>query len=425
MLTSAPSYTETLSGTLILTHVNSPADVERLAAFNAQIHGDPGLEGMTRELILHHPHSRPEYWPFVEDTTTGQIVSSLCLIPWIWRIDGVELRAGEMGIVGTLPDYRHQGLIRALDRRFKRLLAEGEFHLSHIQGIPYYYRQFGYEYALPLEGGWEIGLHQVPDPAPSSAFSFRQATGADLPALMAWYEQLTAPLAFSCVRSADVWRYLLERAPLTATAGEFWIVQDAQGTPLGYWRIELGGFGTGLNVTEASAMPYDAAAAALSHIKTLAIQRNKPYMRLHPMTPDHVCINTIRQWGAADKGHYAWQIHLPDVARLLRALTPVFERRIAASPFAGLTETVTVNLYREAFELHFEAGKLRAVDAVGFKPWEGSNNVPPNVFVPLVLGYRSREELHACYPDVNVWGRGAALFDVLFPKTRSFIYTQY
>jgi len=425
VFSATPSYTEQLAPNLVLRHVTSSDDIDRLAAFNAYIHADPGLDGMTRHLILHHPTSRPEYWPFVEDTAAGQIVSSLCLIPWTWHIGGVTLRAAEMGIVGTLEGYRRKGLIRALDRRFKRLMAEGEFHLSHIQGIPYYYRQFGYEYALPLEGGWEIGLHQVPDPDTSPAYSFRRATLDDLPHLMAWYDRLTAPLSLSTVRSPEVWRYLLTFMAETATAAEWMIVSDAAGVPLGYWRIELGGFGTGLNIAEASPMPYDAAAAALSFCKTLAQQRSKPYLRLHPMPPDHVFVKTIQHWGAADKGNYAWQIHIPDVARLLRALGPVFEQRVAASPFAGLSETVTLNLYREAFEMHFEGGTLRSVEAVGFTDWEDTPDIPPDAFVQLVLGYRTCEELRAAFPDVNLWGRSAYLFEVLFPKVPSVIYTQY
>ena len=41
--------------------VASHDDVERLDAFNAGIHG-PSVTSFTRELILHHPNTRPENW---------------------------------------------------------------------------------------------------------------------------------------------------------------------------------------------------------------------------------------------------------------------------------------------------------------------------------------------------------------------------
>src|SRR5690606_28118854 len=127
--------------------VTSEADGERLAAFNAQIHGD-SVENMTRNLILRHPASRPKHWLFIDDEA-GRVTSSLCLIPWTWRYGSVTLRSGELGIVGTLPDYRHgkRSLIAVLMERFNELLDECEYDLSHIQGIPYYYRRYGYDYA--------------------------------------------------------------------------------------------------------------------------------------------------------------------------------------------------------------------------------------------------------------------------------------
>ena len=158
-------YRKELGNGLILKSVADERDAERLAAFNAVIH-DEGVAAMARALIFHHPNTRPEHWLFVENEPTGQVVSSLCLIPWTWRYEDVALKAGEMGIVGTLEAYRHRGLIRALVARFDELLREGGYDLSHIQGIPYFYRRFGYEYAIPLEAGLRVEPYLIPD-APS------------------------------------------------------------------------------------------------------------------------------------------------------------------------------------------------------------------------------------------------------------------
>ena len=427
MFITTDPYIRTLDQNLCLKSVSTPDDIERLGAFNLLIHGESGLDAMTRHLILRHPNTRPEHWLFVENESSGDIVAALCLIPWTWRYENVELKAAEMGIVGTREDYRRRGLIRALDCRFKELLAEGNFDLSHIQGIPYFYRQLGYEYAIPLSavGGWRIEPHQIPDTlaVDSSPYSFRLATGDDIPALMVMYETATQDLNISTTRDADTWRYLLQHATGTATAGETWIVVDGSGDPVGYWRIELGGFGKGLNIYEASYLHHPALLAVLVWCRKMAAERNKPYIRLNLPT-NHPLTRTARAWGAADIGCYAWQIHLPDIARLLRRLAPVLERRIAASVFAGLTQTVCLNLYREAFDLRFDGGKLVEVTCVGFRDG-GDMHMPPCALTPLVLGYRSREELAAMYPDVSIWGQSQYLTDTLFPKMESFIYTIY
>jgi hypothetical protein len=403
----------------------TPEDVERLAAFNALIHGEPAVADMTRGLIQRHPNTRPEEWPFIEDESTGQIVSSLCLIPWTWHYEEVTLKAGEMGIVGTLEPYRRRGLIRALDGYFKTLLRDGEYHLSHIQGIPYYYRQFGYEYALPLEGGWQIRGDQMPDDLPTEAqgYHFRAATVDDIPVLMPLYERAADKLDISAARSVEEWRYLLERPSQTGFNCEMVLVLDASDVAVGYVRIDRLGFGKGLIVGETSHLPHPAALAALHYLRSAMLERDKPYIKLlaSDISP---LVKAARAWGAHSEGRYAWQIHLPDVARLLRQIAPVLERRIAASPFAGLTETVTINLYHEAVELRFVQGKIISVANVGFRQWEENPiNIPPLLFAPLVLGYRSREELRQCYPDVGIWGQSQYLVDVLFPKMEAYIYT--
>ena len=251
MLTFTSPYRHSLDNNLVLKSLANQNDVERLAAFNGQIFGADVVE-MTRSLILNHPPARPEYWLFIEDETSGQIVSSLALIPWLWRYEDVTLKSGEMGIVGTLEAYRNKGLIRALDRRFKELLRQDDFDLSHIQGIPYFYRQFGYEYALPLNAAWEIELQHIPAPPTDIPYHFRLATVDDIPALMRMYDEAAQSLDISTLRDADIWRCIFEQPSGSALISEVWLMLDAAQHIVAYWRITEHGFGSGLHVSESS-----------------------------------------------------------------------------------------------------------------------------------------------------------------------------
>jgi GNAT superfamily N-acetyltransferase len=426
LLTPTTPYRRELNDGLVLKSLAGTEDVERLAGFQGQVHG-PGVADMTRELILNHPHTRSEYWLYVEDERTGEVVSSLCLIPWKIRYEDITLKAGEMGIVATLEAYRHRGLVRAQAARHAELLRENGFDLSHIQGIPYFYRQFGYEYAMPLIGGWHVELRQIPD-APDAApgkvrpYAFRQATLDDLPLLMQFYDQAATDLAIHTVRDEAEWRYLFGPSMRTEMVAETWLVSQGR-APIGYLRIPHHGFGEGLVVNECSRLAVDAALAALRHLKSLSVDRSKPYIRLC-LPQDSTLVQAARYRGAHDQGYYAWQIKLVDVGQLLRRLAPALERRIAASPFAGLTRDVCLNLYHEAFEMRFRAGKLSKVVPLGFSD-RGGIRVPPLLLAPLVLGYRSREELAQAHHDFSVWGEWQHLVDVMFPKMPSFLYTIY
>jgi hypothetical protein len=188
-------------------------------------------------------------------------------------------------------------------------------------------------------------------------------------------------------------------------------------------RVPQHGFGTDLIVNEVSRLSAETAIAVLRHLKALGQERNKPSIRLC-LPAASTLIQVARYRGAHDMGSYAWQIRLVDVGRLLKKLAPVLERRIANSALAGLTRNVCLNLYREAFELRFEKDKLTAVEPLGFSD-RGGIRIPPLLFAPLLLGYRSREELRYARPDVSVGGEWQYLVDVLFPKMSSFIYTVY
>jgi predicted N-acetyltransferase YhbS len=415
-------YRQPLENGLVLCSAADEEDIDRVAAFNGAVHG-PEVAALTRNLFSHHPSTRDRDLIFVMDESNDQIVSSLCLIPWTWRYENVEMRAGELGIVGTSEGYRHRGLVRAQVDYFKHRLRERCCLLSQIQGIPYFYRQFGYEFALPLEGGLRVEIRQIPAP-PDTAFTFRLTAQQDIPVLMRLYDEAVQGLVIHATRNRATWRYLLTHAKETATECERWIVQDANGQAVGYVGVQRYHFGEELTASEVSDLSLEAALAVLHHLKKLAVEREKPGLRLN-LPASSSLMQLARSLDAHDLGTYAWQIHVPDLAALLRALTPVLERRLAASPFAGLTREIRLSLYRETLVLHFEEGRLREVTELRFAEGNVILRCPPLQFVPLVLGHRTWEELRSAFPDVSVPPSWRLLIDTLFPTVKSFLYTIY
>jgi hypothetical protein len=265
----------------------------------------------------------------------------------------------------------------------------------------------------------------VPD-SPEPAFTFRRATPNDVPILQRLYDEATRDLTIHTVRDEGTWRYLETSARRTVTERERWIVHDPEGGVAGYVSVQRHPFGEELAVDETGRLSFEAALATLQHAKKLATEREKPGIRLN-LPSDATLTRLARSLEAHDAGTYAWQIHVPDIAALLRALGPVLERRIADSPFAGLTRSVQLNLYRERVALHFESGRLSQVTRVESGTSEGDVvlRCPPLQFIPLVLGYRTWEELHATHPDVIVPPLWRLLVDTLFPRVTSFLYSPY
>ena len=409
---------------LVLKTAASEEDIDRISECHNIVFEEDSVGEMCRQLFRHHPDTRRSDLIFVEDETTGEVVSSICLIPWKWRYEDVVLKAGEMGFVGTKEHYRRRGLIRAQADYLKEQLLKRRFDLSQIQGIACFYRQFGYEYTLPLEGGYRVELHQIPDlkEEEEPIFTCRPQTKADLPALKCLYNEAAQDLQIHACRDDAIWRYLWQYAGDTEAGCDGWVIEDADRNVTGYFSVQKQGFGSGVNVAEVSRLNYDAALSALRHLKKLAIEREKPFIRL-ALSGNCALTQVARYHGAHDVGTYAWQIHIPDMARFLNTIGPVLERRLAESPFAGLTEEVKLNFYRESVTLHFADGKLTNVQ------WEdagdGPIRIPSRAAIPLVLGYRSREELKGSWPDLSIPSREAYLTDILFPKMTAQIYTIY
>src|SRR5512147_916394 len=131
----------------------SKDDAEALADFNGHIHSEDGWDrpdkrvaAWTHDLLsLPHPTLSPEDFTVVEETATKRIVSSLNLIPQTWSYEGIEFKVGRPELVGTLPEFRNRGLVRAQFEEIHKWCEERGYLVQAITGIPYYYRQFGYE----------------------------------------------------------------------------------------------------------------------------------------------------------------------------------------------------------------------------------------------------------------------------------------
>ncbi len=403
-----------LANGLTLRTLTGPQDLPRLAQLVTDVFEPPVGVFMTN-LLTGYPDMTAADQLYVE-TDAGEMVSCLCLIPWQWRYGPVTLTVGEMGVVGTRADYRGRGLVRAQVAPFKQRLAARGCVLSMIQGIPYFYRQFGYDYALPLEGGWRLEFHQLPAPS-GTAYTIRRAGPADIPALMALYDNAVAPLTIHSLRTPAIWDYLL--TPYTvpdAGSRQTWVIGDAAGSVLAYVRLPEFHFGKEMVVDEASRFPFDAALAMLAHLRQRAQAAGQPFIRLNlPVGSDLVRIG--RALGAHDQGTYAWQLHIPNLANLLRTLAPALNARLADSVFAHWTREVRMGLYRGGLLLRFVDGKLTEVE----ESTTGGHNdfsLPPMALVPLIFGHRSVEEVRAAFPDVNVDGQWRLLLETLFPRVR-------
>ena len=130
-------------------HLETDGDIEQnLELMQKVFREDRDVENLVKKLIFHHPTMTLKDFFVIKHH--GKVVASLNLIPVKWSIGGIPLKVAEMGCVATLAEHRHRGLQQRLINEFHEQVAEHGYDLCAIEGIPYFYRQFGYEYAIPL-----------------------------------------------------------------------------------------------------------------------------------------------------------------------------------------------------------------------------------------------------------------------------------
>jgi hypothetical protein len=410
------------------------ADIEPLAQFNGRIHGDHGFSEFvaqwTREFASpSHPTCGPDNVTIVEDTNTGQIVSSMCLIPQTWTFDGMPFPVGRPEAVGTDPAYRRRGLIRA---QFDVLHAKSdrEGHLAQgITGIPWYYRQFGYEYAIDLDGGRCMypALIAPLKEGESEAYRFRLMTRDDVPLVMELYDRDCARSLVACPRSEAEWLRSLEVTPESILYRAWVIIETAEGRAIGVMKIarELSWrnmFPVRMfNVIEGESLRA-VLSSALRWLKTeaeaLAAAKQQPLPTLHfELGEQHPVFEAAPDMFHKITPSYAWYMRVADVPQFINHVAPVLEKRLAQSALNGFSGEIKVTEYVRGFTLKIEQGKISAEQ---WMPDDGDNAMfPPFTFLQVLFGRRSVSEVRSMFPDCILQDEAAALFEVLFPRRYS------
>ncbi len=406
-------------------------DGAELAAFNGAMHGDanlpPALLAAWTLDLFETPH--PTFCAerdvtVVEDTRSGRIVSALFLIPQAWRYSDVTLEAGQPELIATHPDYRRRGLIRAqFDVIHEWCRARGQL-IQFIAGIPWYYRQFGYAYALDMPSRPVMWLGQPPPPP--AEITLRSATAADVGFLAELESGATSGTMLGPLRGKDGFGLELARRRDGLLACEVLVIESSAGA-LGYVAHERRLVGGLVSVRNFELRPgttwLGPTAAVLSHLHR--------WVRDHPDGPGrgvrvalpggHPAIRSAAtRLGSAPPGTYGLYVRVPDLVAFLRAITPVLEARVASSPAVAWTGDLRIDLYQEGLRLRFEDGRLSAIE-----PWRrpgddgdrgADASMPRNEFLHLLLGNRTIHELEPATADCIVdTDTGALLLEVLFP----------
>jgi hypothetical protein len=431
--TQQPVILEDLGDGLILRR-SVPADADALAAFNSRIHDDATVGVWTRDLLLKpHPTFQTDDFTIVEDTHTGKIVSSLNLISQTWKYAGIPFDVGRPELVGTDEAYRNRGLVR---RQFEVVhewsRQRGEL-VQAITGIPYYYRQFGYEMTLALGGSRAVLQASIPKlkEGEQDPYRIRPAGEEDLPFILEMYARSSERWLVSTDLDEAYWRYeMYGKSPDNCNGRKVSIIETTAGeavgvvtTPVILWDQTR--FVAEFFELKAGVSWYEPTAAVLRYLlaagSAMAQERGKSLSGVSlALGNEHPAYQAGGSWLAAQNPSYAYFMRVPDLPAFLMRVAPALEHNLSQSLIPGYTGDVKISFYRSGIILRFEKGRL--LEIVPWKP--GVNEkvtgaFPDHTFLHLVFGYRSLADLRYIYPDCYDQNDGELILNALFPKKNS------
>jgi predicted N-acetyltransferase YhbS len=386
-----------------------PSDLDQIAALLTE-RGEPA-DAVDHRLVVEDEDAGWDTCAVVVEK--DRVVSTVTLLDETLFLADVPIPAGQVELVATDREYEGRGLVRALMQwAHDRSASRG--HLVQVMiGIPYFYRQFGYQYAIPIPVGRDV--RELP---PSDGdHVVRAAQSDDIGAMAALQDAVQRGYDVRMPHTPACWRWLLARD------GSSQLIVERGGEPVATGRITPPEDGE-VVLGEIAAVDPAAAGALLGYASTAAGAATLKVMerRGYP-TGDAL----ERYLAPPPRQAARYYVRVPDVAALLEHLRPVLSARLAASDFAGQTGDIIVSFFRYHVRMAFTNGKVgepRPGGAMQAPASVGGAGVAPDLSGSLLFGPEGITGLAEVHADVY-YGPNEALMSVLFPPVQADLLTFY
>lgn len=328
---------------------------------------------------------------------------------------GLELKSCELGIVATDPEYQKRGISSQLTEQFMNEVKEKGYTSIFIQGIPHFYRKFGFNYAVLMHSA-KFTFHTGMVPKQSD-HQIHAAKAEDTDFI---YEKCLELRK----QKSGIYRYrtkqLIKHSITeyeTPELKKLYYIVSENGVKKGYFCLKNDA--NHVNLEEISEMTPEMYASVYAFLKEKTRDKNEIRLNVPKVSSfiDYFESMSDQNQGNFEKdiGEYAWQVLIPDYFRFFQAIKPVLEDNIARSEFKDSDIQFDFNTYKELIEFDIHHSKVNLKQ----KPWSltWDMNLPPQAAVKIIFDNFTEEDLKPVLPDLIIKGKELKqLLKVLFPK---------
>lgn len=438
---AAQMVTKALGGGLVLRSVQ-PEDADRSAEFFVSVFAeDEGIQPderigyWVRDLFrLDDDPGRKRYGFLVEKEDSKEIVSALLSIPQSWTYAGIPIQVGRPEPVATDKAFRNRGLVRALFREFHHKSDQDGDLMQCISGIPWFYRQFGYEMAVELGGSRSGFITQVEaaEKEKNAEIKARGAAARDITFLSELYQKSASRYLLHCPLDQAWWeKEIVHKHPANIEKTGVFIVEKIDGSPLGFFIVSKELSDNAVFVRYVEIKSGENWRSCMSVViseswkfgERIAKETGESCSRLlFGLGSQHPAYLAAADFLPVQRRPYNWYLRVPDLAKFITHVRPALESNLANSPFAGFDGTLKISFYKRELHLIFNQGKLSSAFNMAAGKWQDADICFPDLtFLQLLFGYRSGGELVNMFVDCRISEKFLPLVDALFPKKQSLI----
>lgn len=397
-------------------------ELERILELNLKVHGGT-IKKYIERLYLKHPKKNEILWFYVENNYSNQIISGFTLMPLEWEAEGMVLPICEMGLVSTLEEYRGKGFIAKMNELYEKVMAERGYIFSIIRGIPYYYRRFNYEFAIPLDERITFSPEKVPTEELSN-LSVRKANSNDILFIKSNYNKFHEKFYFNMKFQPDCFIFRFLNDDFDDNMLSTFILEEA-GHSVAYFSLGMSYDNKAFTINVAQ-LTEEQMIKILQYIKKSYEKMGGVNLEFHVKYDSEFGRFIIHLGGVAHQS-YGWQIRIPILKLFFETIKKIIEKRIEHSKFQGLSKKVVISNYQENIELNFINGKITTIQSVsGYPDLEKCDvAIPGTMLIKLILSDKTLDEINYIIDDAFWNPSSRLLIDTIFPKKMSYPDTYY
>lgn len=404
-------------------------DIPALLEHFRAVHGIGALDEL-RVMLEHYPRFTWEDSFVIVNPESGEIASCVILLQNSWTLEGIQFLTVEMEAVGTLEDYRYRGQIRLLNEAFENRVSEIQPAFQAIAGIPNFYRNFGYEFAANLGGGYSVAPASIPTlpEGEEEPVSFETVTSQNFNEFMQYRETHQARNTWNrtwrrTLHPEDSAYLIFEPSSEEQESFYFYLLKE-QNKIVGIFYLAR--WEKRIDVVELYLDNYRHLDAVLRFASKKSDEWSGIPFRVTP--PNQAQVREYLRLRAQVKNinRYAWYIKIPSIPRFIRIMGPLLSKRLNNTEFHEFTGELMITDYKRGYTLSFDSGEFKKITKATDKdPAMYHLRMPWGALTRLLMGYETFDSLASHEPDATCSSFMQPLVRLLFPQLEANVDPYY